>query len=166
MSCKFYFDYCNDFIHLNVDGILTLCQNSEMDQYLNDMLADGAHNWEMHSCDEHYHPLIFDIVGNMRSRTTIGAAGENEESSFNSWVKSCAHLMKQLPLSLLVKHCHDVNGLSSFLQCHLGMLSCSRSALFNDETDLTSMEFIETTDKSVLQSKCDKLSKELCGVKK
>lgn len=97
---NFLIEHCMDFIHRNLDGVLNVGKKSEMNQYLNDMLADSLHcSWGKFR-DDHHHPFIFDVL-------TAGNAGRptfNREflSTLDEWVKGCTELSQKPVVQKLI----------------------------------------------------------------
>ncbi|KAL3939360.1 MAG: hypothetical protein SGBAC_005900, partial [Bacillariaceae sp.] len=78
-ECAFLIDYCSAFVNRNIDGVLNVAKKGELNQYLNDMLADGLHRSGSRYRDDHHHPFINDAL----------TAGNDERPSFDlAWLSS------------------------------------------------------------------------------
>ncbi|CAJ1965355.1 unnamed protein product [Cylindrotheca closterium] len=90
-ECDFLIDYCSEFVDRNIDGVLNVAKKGELNQYLNDMLADGLHRSGRRYRDDHHHPFIADAL----------TAGNHERPSFDltwlssleKWTTNCTELL-------------------------------------------------------------------------
>mmetsp|Transcript_557 Transcript_557/g.938 ORF Transcript_557/g.938 Transcript_557/m.938 type:complete len:1396 (-) Transcript_557:68-4255(-) len=90
-ECDFLIDYCSEFVNRNIDGVLNVAKKGELNQYLNDMLADALHRSGRRYRDDHHHPFIADAL----------TAGNHERPSFDlawlssleKWTTSCTELL-------------------------------------------------------------------------
>jgi hypothetical protein len=75
-------------------------KKSEMNQYLNDMLADSLHHSGRRFRDDHHHPFIFDVL----TAGNVGRPTFNREflSSIDEWAEGCTELFETLPVQNLI----------------------------------------------------------------
>jgi alpha-tubulin suppressor-like RCC1 family protein len=166
IECTFLKEYCNEFIRLNLDGVLTLGRKSEMDCFLNEQLAVGR-SLDSEDRDTECHPLLYDVI-------TAGATSWMKETDSSAWMEACASLLESLPVSTLVKY----RPLSdSMISSRRTLRRRSRAVSFHDERGdadasecserclmLTANMVLKTSDAA--QSKVECLSKELRIVRK
>jgi hypothetical protein len=115
VQCSSLIEYCSEFIHLNLDGVMNVGKKSVMNQYLNDMLADSLHRSGKRHRDDHHHPFITDVL----------TAGNNGRPTFDrewlsnmeEWIEGCNKLSnKPMVQKLLVtfngreEECYSLGG--------------------------------------------------------
>jgi Zinc-finger of C2H2 type len=91
-KCRFLIEYCTNFVRRNLDGVLNVGKKSEMNQYLEDMLADTTYRSGKRYRDDHHHPFVFDVL----------TAGNNGRPNFHrewfsnidEWAQGCKQLFK------------------------------------------------------------------------
>mmetsp|Transcript_16761 Transcript_16761/g.19104 ORF Transcript_16761/g.19104 Transcript_16761/m.19104 type:complete len:1470 (-) Transcript_16761:116-4525(-) len=95
-ECSFLISYCTDFIHRNFDGVLNVGKKSDMNQYLNDMLAETTHRAGKRFHDDHHHPFIFDVL----AAGNIGRPTFDHEwfSTIEGWSQGCK-LLSESPIT-------------------------------------------------------------------
>lgn len=89
-QCETLIKYCSEFVRRNLDGVLNVAKKTDMDQYLDDMLADSLHRSGRRFRDGHHHPIIADVV-------TAGSMGKptferDWLSSTQEWIQGCVQL--------------------------------------------------------------------------
>jgi hypothetical protein len=109
--------HCTDFIRRNFDGVLNVGKKIDMNQYLNDMLAETTYRGGKRFRDDHHHPFIFDVL----TAGNIGRPTFDREwfSSIEDWVEGCKRLSESpiiqrlLALASVREYEEDVGGLKS-----------------------------------------------------
>jgi len=113
-ACPCLIEYCMKFIYRNLDGVINMGKKSEMNQYLNDMLADSLHRSGKPFRDERHHPFIFDVItaGN-KGRPTFD---REWVSNTEQWLRGCTELselrnVQKLIATLSTRDLEKVGGL-------------------------------------------------------
>lgn len=168
-ECIFLKEYCNDFIRLNLDGVLTLGRKSEMDLYLNEQLAAGFNELDP---DTECHPLVYDVV-------KAGTTSSVKEFDSIAWLDGCKSLLERLPVSTLLKYKQSATSDTSGSMVSRRVLRRSRTSSIHEDDEfseakpgecserclmLTANLSVKTSDAA--QAKVDGLSKEVRSVRK
>eukprot|EP00536_Pseudo-nitzschia_multiseries_P007066 jgi/Psemu1/165220/gw1.158.58.1 len=144
--------YCRDFVRRNLDGVLNLGKKSELNQYLNDMLAETTCTYgdENKYRDGNHHPFIFDVI----SAGNVGRPifDRNWFSDSEEWMERCKNLT-ELPV---VRRILEIAAVREYEEDSIGLSikSRRRSSCQKDYS-----EFRERSG-SVSESTCAATTKE------
>ena len=102
MRCDSLVGYCEDFVALNLDGILSLGKKRDLESYLNEAVSGGVDDNTIIHADEYYnsdncndvrdgvmHPLI----------KSLGSASLGRQQRMG-WVEYCRCILEELPPSI------------------------------------------------------------------
>ena len=102
INCRYLVDLCQEFVRLNLDGVLNVSQKSIMDMYLDEQVASGLLLLDEDPRDRRERPLIMRVA-----LATLGEKKSLQESetilsSPMEWMKACEKLSKKDSLKQLV----------------------------------------------------------------
>ena len=92
-QCFYLVRYCTEFIRRNLDGVLNLGKKSELNQYLNDMLADAMHRSGRKYREDHHHPFITDVI--TAGNSTKPSFDKDWLSNREDWILACKNLSQK-----------------------------------------------------------------------
>mmetsp|Transcript_34147 Transcript_34147/g.80369 ORF Transcript_34147/g.80369 Transcript_34147/m.80369 type:complete len:1487 (+) Transcript_34147:190-4650(+) len=116
----FLANYCRNFVQRNLDGVLNVGKKSELNQYLNDMLAETTYRGEKKYRDDKHHPFVFDVI----SAGNVGRPTFDPKwfSDVEDWISGCKKLAESpvvqgiLETAAVREYEEDSIGLSSKLR--------------------------------------------------
>ncbi|VEU38799.1 unnamed protein product [Pseudo-nitzschia multistriata] len=117
---SFLTKYCSDFVYRNLDGVLNVGKKRDMNQYLNDMLAETTYRAGKRYRDDNHHPFVFDVL----AAGNVGRPTFDREwfSDIEEWVEGC----KQLADSPVVRRLLEVAAVREYEEDSAGLNSKSR----------------------------------------
>ena len=195
-NCRYLVEHCQEFVRLNLDGVLNVGQKSIMDMYLNEQVASGLLLLDEDPRDRRERPLIM--------RIALAASGEREGllesetilSDPVDWMKSCEKLSKKDTLKQLVNRirreaaaarpvvysnpkfrCRSSSSLGSYSESFGESGGRPRSSsnvsdggrerkMSSSERCIMLTTNMDLSSRELVQAKHDCLSKEIRGLKK
>jgi len=192
VQCQFLSEHCNEFVRLNLDGVLNVGQKSVMDMYLKEQVASGLLLLDEDPRDRRERPLVLDIA--LAGSSSLNNRFENETiaSSSLEWFQACRALAKKNAMKQVihkVKRNAEANALSLSAKLYRRRSASSvgsRSEAFGErgqrprsssvssqDQKMTSSERcimlttnMDLSTRELVQEKYDSLTKEMRGLKK